>query len=51
MLFITMTPKGSKAGEYEAESFEDAAEMAKADGHTVVDFAEYGNQAILVIAD
>lgn len=46
-----MTPKGSKGNEYEAESFEAAEKMAAADGYKVVDYADYGNQAILVIED
>lgn len=51
MLYITMTPKGSKGSEYEAESFDKAADMAEKDGYIVKDYVEFGNQNILVIED
>lgn len=51
MLYITMTPKGSKGQEFEAESFDEAARQAEAAGYIVVDYVDFGNQNILVIED
>lgn len=51
MLYITMTPKGSKGQEFEASSFDEAADKAEAAGYIVKDYVEFGNQNILVIED
>lgn len=51
MLFITMTPKGSKGSEFEAPSFDAAAKLAEEAGYIVKDYVNYGNQNILVIED